>query len=92
MPKPLHSEQYRTFIQALRSLREDASVSQTALAKRLGVEQTYVSKCETGVRRLDVVELRAWLRALGVGPSSFMATLDELLEAPERPRRSIGRG
>jgi hypothetical protein len=40
-----------------------------------------VSKIERGVRRLDVIELRAWLTALDVDFLSFMAELNRSLES-----------
>ena len=50
-------------------------VSQAALASKLDQSQTFVSKCETGIRRLDVVELHAWLQALNMEVPKFMAAL-----------------
>ena len=35
-----------------------------------------ISRVETGERRLDIVELRAWLSALEVSFLPFMKTLD----------------
>lgn len=35
-------------------------MTQTEVARRLGKPQSYVSKCESGERRVDVVELRAF--------------------------------
>jgi transcriptional regulator with XRE-family HTH domain len=60
----------------LRETRESQRVSQAALAAKLGLPQTFVSKCETGVRRLDVVELHAWLSALNVNFSTFLKLLE----------------
>lgn len=75
MPNAFHSKQYQIFITLLRKTRVDLGVSQAALAVKLGMQQTFVSKCETGIRRVDVVELHAWLRALDVDYSGFIATL-----------------
>lgn len=66
-------------------------MTQAALAATLGFEQTDISKVERGARRLDVLELRAWLRALSTGLSEFMVDLDERLanlEALSRHKRS----
>jgi transcriptional regulator with XRE-family HTH domain len=41
-------------------------VSQTELADRLGRRQSWMSKVETGERRIDVEELRQLCEALGV--------------------------
>ena len=64
--------------------RTDAKVTQVELAKRLGETQSFVSKCERGERRLDVVELRAWCRALGTTLVEFARSLERKLSAAER--------
>ncbi len=103
MHKQLHSESYAIFMALLREIRESKRVSQETLALRLGVHQSFVSKVETGHRRLDAVELLEWLRALQAHPEVFIRTLGERLEtarrtvflfsgaegvpAPKRPRR-----
>lgn len=65
----------------LRDARFGAAVTQSQLARTLGVDQTVVSKTETGLRRLDIVELHAWLRALNLPLLAFVAALDEGLSA-----------
>ena len=60
MSKPLHSAAYALFIEELRAARDRVGMSQKELAERIGEDQTFVSKCERGVRRLDVVELKRW--------------------------------
>ncbi|MBD2460797.1 helix-turn-helix transcriptional regulator [Oscillatoria sp. FACHB-1407] len=52
-----HSEEYQEFLKRLRSARLEAGLTQAEVAKRLGQPQPYVSKCESGERRVDVVEL-----------------------------------
>jgi len=38
-----------------------------------------ISKVESGERRLDVIELRAWLQAIEVDFVAFVRELDQLL-------------
>lgn len=80
MSKPLHSAAYSLFIEELRAARDRVGVSQKELATRIGEDQTFVSKCERGVRRLDVVELKRWTDALGVGLIDFVKLLDHRLD------------
>ncbi len=80
MPKPLHSAAYSLFIEELRAARDRVRVSQKELAARIGEDQTFVSKCERGVRRLDVVGLKRWTDALGVGLIEFVKLLDHRLD------------
>ena len=81
MQKTIHSDRNRLFLQMLRDARLAAGMTQTQLAWTLRVDQTVVSKTETGLRRLDVVELHAWLRALNLPLLDFVAALDEGLAA-----------
>ncbi len=54
--------EYRRFLVRLRSAREGSGLTQVEVARRLGVPQSYVSKCESGERRVDVVELAEFAR------------------------------
>ena len=67
------SSEYVQFLKRLRQAREDAELSQAAAAKRLGKPQSFVSKCESGERRVDVVELKAFARIYGVPITFFVA-------------------
>lgn len=79
MHKSLYSRQNEIFLELLRSNRESLKLRQADLAVRLGRGQATVSKVESGVRRLDVIELRTWLMALEVDFKSFMDELDQRL-------------
>jgi transcriptional regulator with XRE-family HTH domain len=54
--------EYRRFLVRLREARERAGLTQVEVAKRLGVPQSYVSKSESGERRVDVIELALFAR------------------------------
>jgi transcriptional regulator with XRE-family HTH domain len=61
----------------LRNMRIRAGLTQTEVAIALGKPQSYVSKYETGERRLDLIELSELCRAL-------KTTLPELIAEFER--------
>ena len=65
LKKTLRTDQHRYLIETLKQLRKDRQVTQTVLAERLGVPQSFVAKVEVGERGLDVVEFTNWLDALG---------------------------
>ena len=46
----------------MRAAREGSGLTQVAVAARLKVPQSFVSKCESGERRVDIVELTAFAR------------------------------
>jgi len=57
-----HSPEYRDFLVRLRKARKDAGLTQSEVANKLGREQSYVSKCESGERRVDITELVEFAR------------------------------
>ncbi len=58
--RALHSPRYRRFVKRLIAARERAGMTQAQVAVALGRPQSFVSKCEAGQRRVDVVELQAF--------------------------------
>ncbi len=52
-----HAEGYRRLLRRLRQARQDARLTQGAVGRFLGVRQAFVSKVESGERRIDPVEL-----------------------------------
>ena len=79
-----HSAAYRHFLTELRAARESVGMTQAALAERLTVHQTLVSKAELGTRRVDVIELRVWLGALGMSLPDFIGRLEARLNRHNR--------
>lgn len=83
MPKSLYSRHNEIFLALLRDSRDSVHLRQSDLANLLGRHQATVSRVESGERRLDVLQLRQWLSALGIDFSAFMNELDRRLgEAP----------
>jgi transcriptional regulator with XRE-family HTH domain len=76
--RSIETEAHRRLCATLRRLRVRAGFTQSALAKRLGERQAFVSEYERGHRRLDVVELRAIAVALGRPAKAVVAQLDAL--------------
>lgn len=75
MQKSLYTREYQQMLKLLRAKRVEAQVSQAELADRLDWSQAEVSKCETGVRRVDIIELKVWLDALDNNLAEFVAEL-----------------
>ena len=72
MTKSVHTKHYRLFLNSLIEARRGAGVTQEQLARRLNRPQSFVSKCENGERRVDVVELLEILQAIGLDPLKFV--------------------
>jgi len=73
---PVPSDLHTRIVAALTVARRDAKLRQVDLAKRLGWQQAYVSRYETGERQLSVDEYVAVALAIGVDP---VALLNEIL-------------
>lgn len=69
--------QQRHLQSLLRESRKKAGLRQQDVADRLGEPQSFVSKYETGERRLDLSELAAVCEVLGIKLSDFVARLEE---------------
>jgi transcriptional regulator with XRE-family HTH domain len=72
---PLHTPEYKKFLEILVRARVEKNVTQIELSKRLGKTQQFVSRCEVGERRLDVIEFYDWCEALGVDGESMFSAL-----------------
>lgn len=77
------------FRDLLKDLRLARKLTQAALAKRLGLPQSYVSKYETGERRLDFVETAHVCEALGISVEDFVAAFRSKLTKGRRAK--VGR-
>jgi len=62
---------YDRFRAKLRWAREESHLTQAAVARLLGKPQSFVSKVESGERRIDFVELQALARIYGKPLSYF---------------------
>lgn len=80
MEKSIHSSEYERFLALLRETRVKSGLTQEDIATKLNATQSFVSKCERGERRLDLVELAAWCTALNVSLSSFIERFEGPLE------------
>jgi transcriptional regulator with XRE-family HTH domain len=63
--KSIYSAEYQRLCALLREMREEAGLTQVQVAERLDEPQSFVSKYESGERRLDVIELGQVAEALG---------------------------
>ena len=70
-------------LRLLKQTRRRFGVTQEELAERLGATQSFVSKCERGERRLDIVEIRAFCVALGSSLPEFAQELEAVLRRSE---------
>lgn len=61
----------------LRAARTSARLTQVEVAKHLEVPQSFISKCESGERRVDIVELQALARLYKKALTYFLGSKGE---------------
>jgi transcriptional regulator with XRE-family HTH domain len=80
MDKSIHSTEYAVFLRIFRETRRRSGLTQVDLAHKVGQTQSFISKCERGERRVDLVELRAFCRAFGLSLTQFVASFERAAE------------
>jgi DNA-binding transcriptional regulator YiaG len=75
MPRSRSSPRQRQLLTRLVSARSAAGLSQVGLAARLKRPQSFVSKYESGERRLDVIEFVEICEILAVDPANILRGL-----------------
>ena len=76
MDKELYNKRWKTFREVLKMERKHHKISQKNLAKRLGIEQSYISKTEIGDRRLDIIELLDYCDAMSLTLTEFVFRME----------------
>lgn len=67
----------------LKNLRTERMLTQGALAEKLNIPQSLISKYESGERHLDFVEILTLCEAFGIGISEFSRLFEESLKINE---------
>jgi transcriptional regulator with XRE-family HTH domain len=62
MVKAIYSKEHRMLVERLRRARKGRGLYQEEVAKLLGVSQSYISKIESGQRRIDIVQLKRFAK------------------------------
>ena len=75
MAHSIHDTRYQAAIHALREARTAKGISQSELGRRLGRRQQFVSKYESGERRLDVIEFIDAANLLGLNWAEVLRSL-----------------
>lgn len=86
MDKSIFTPEQEALLRILRQFRLAAGLRQEDVAERLGVPQSFVSKYESGERRVDLIELRQICRAVGVTLPELVRRFEEQLRHATEPR------
>lgn len=74
-PISIYRQEYRKFRKFLKDNREKRGLSQAELGMLIGQDQTFVSKYETGIRRLDIIETWDICQALEINIHDLLREL-----------------
>jgi transcriptional regulator with XRE-family HTH domain len=72
MPKSRFSPKYERLLKALRETRLSSKLTQVEVARHFGAHASFISKIESGERRIDVIELAELCRLYGVSITAFL--------------------
>jgi transcriptional regulator with XRE-family HTH domain len=75
---PVRSEAHRAFGEAIRAVRKREGVSQEELALRCGLDRTYLSGIERGVRNPSLTNVLRIAAALHTSPAELFTRMQEL--------------
>ncbi len=84
MKKSLNTRESKILLGMLYQLRVSAGLRQSDLAKALKVPQSFISKIESGERRIDLIELRAILTCYKTDLVEFVAELEKRVNESEK--------
>ncbi|KHO53304.1 MAG: DNA-binding protein [archaeon GW2011_AR11] len=70
--KSIYSQSYRALLTHIAQARKEAGITQADLAEQLGRPQSFVSKIESGERRIDVVEFLQVAHLIGFDPCALL--------------------
>ena len=80
MKKRIYIAQRARLVNLLREMRIEAGLTQTDLAAHIEKDQAYISRYESGQRRLDVLEVREICQAIGITLEEFAKKLERALK------------
>jgi transcriptional regulator with XRE-family HTH domain len=75
--------QRKKLLVLLKEIRQKNGIRQVELAMQLGVPQSFISKYESGERRLDILELWHICQLIGISLEDFIRQLEEKLNETE---------
>lgn len=75
MKKSKFTKQYSRLLEVLKDARIQAGLTQTEVGKKFQSHASFVSKCESGERRIDVIELAFFCKLYGISLTDFLKRL-----------------
>ena len=80
----MFTPEYQLFLERFVAIRKAAGLTQAEVAARMNKPQSFISKCQTGERRVDIIELCNYCEATGVPFAEFARELEAALKQLDR--------
>ena len=71
-----HFQEYKRVLERLKDARLNSGLTQIEVAQKLGKGQYFVSRSETGERRIDIIELQAFALIYGKQIQYFLGDIN----------------
>jgi len=62
MSSNLYTKEHKAIIEKLKKARHNAGLDQVEVAKKLNKTQSYISKIESGQRKIEVIQLKKFAK------------------------------
>jgi transcriptional regulator with XRE-family HTH domain len=82
--KSLNSKEHKILLEMLYQLRVSSNLRQSDLADLLKVPQSFISKIESGERRIDFIELREILMCFNTNLMEFVTEFENKINASRK--------
>ena len=77
--KTIFDKRYTWFVSELIKIRNKKKWSQRKLAEVLGVNHNFIARIEMRERRLDIIEIIDYLKALGLSKQEIIKKIGEVI-------------
>ena len=77
--KTIFQTKYRAMVRQMVEIRKSRGLTQRDLADKLKVPHCYIGRAETFERRLDIIEMVKWLKALNLTNDEIIDFLKQAL-------------
>ena len=78
--RTIYDPRYLLAIKLLKEYRINSNMTQQELSMLLCCDQAYISKYESGQRRLDIIEIRRICNCLGINLPAFSQELEKRIK------------